>query len=150
MPYYYHVSRGIEESRIVNDYVKGSVFFSKKDFDWNVTEKEVGLADEGGYREYELFIPSNHFTESLNPLTKGKILRVTKRNRKKILKYMNQFENNNQFRTQLKKDGFNGLDTLSLVRRCKTGKPGRNQELVIFDFTPYIKDLKLVDIVKTE
>ena len=63
-----------------------NVFFTHKHAFWNDVEKDIGLKNYNGYREYELYIDDNLFTESLNPRSNNKILKITKNNIRKVNK----------------------------------------------------------------
>lgn len=160
MPYYYHISLGPEESEIVSNYRKNEVvYFNKKDISFNLFWKDVGKDEEwGGYREYELFIPKEYFTESLNPRNKGKIYKLTKRNKSEFKKFIRPFQvetgkrfkkgvkffNRSKIIEELKKRGFGGLDTHYQIDNYL----GFSEELIIFDITPFKQSLKLIEIYK--
>ena len=89
MPTFYHIHRTIDQSDLDNGFVTGDqLFYSKKDSFWHTVERNVSKDPEfGGYREYEIFIPSTAYTTSMNPRT-PKILKVTSDNVKEYKKFI--------------------------------------------------------------
>ena len=146
MPYYYHIHRGIEPSELENKFIKNkALFFSRKNSGWYNIEKNISK-DYGGYRIYEIYIPSSRFSFSFNPKRKGKIVKITKDkiNEYKDLHNKNGLYSHNLFFDTMKKRGIIGIDaTLEDKDLYITGPP----EGYIWKKPKDIK-IKLINIVK--
>ena len=110
MPKYYHIHRGLQPSKLETEFVKGWVlYFSKKNSQWYNVEKEISK-DYGGYRIYEIYIPSSKFTTSFNPTTKGKIVKITPKNLKEYVELRKEYKGSIYFVDEMKKRNIIGVD----------------------------------------
>jgi hypothetical protein len=109
MPYFYHISRGIQQNSLDNGFIKGeALFFSKKDSFWYKVERQIGMNHFGGYKIYEIFIPSTAYTTSFNPRT-PKIVKITKNTLKEYIKKYQSLGNYGVM-IELQKRGLIGVD----------------------------------------
>ena len=77
MPIFYHIHRGADTNSLDDGFIDGEpLWFSKKDSYWYKVEKIVGCTNYGGYKTYEIFIPSEAYTTSMHPRT-PKIIKIT-------------------------------------------------------------------------
>ena len=120
MPKYYHIHRGITSSDIEKKFIKNKpLFFSKKNSGWYNIEKEISK-DYNGYRIYEIYIPNNRYTLSFNPITVGKIVKITTDN---INEYIQLIKKGN-FIEEMKKRNIIGIDaTIEHKDAYITGPP---------------------------
>ena len=139
MPYYYHIHRGIKPCSLDNKFIENKpLFFSKKNSIWYNIEKEVSK-DYGGYRMYEIYIPSSRFTLSFNPKTKDKIVKITPDNIKEYHVHYPIFDN-------MKKRNIIGIDA-TLQDLNGLYPQGTPPEGYIWKKPKDIK-IKLINIVK--
>lgn len=148
MPTFYHIHRSIHPSNLDSGFVKGdNLFFSKKDSFWHSVEKNVSENPEyGGYREYEIFIPSTAYTTSLHPRT-PKILKVTSENVKEYRKLLTKINipNQNRYETLDTQLNLIGVDMTDLHWRHNGAM--FSQEGVIWEL-PKGARITLINVVK--
>jgi hypothetical protein len=111
MPKYYHIHRGTEPSTLEKKFIKNiPLFFSKKNSNWYNIEKDISK-EYGGYRIYEIYIPSSRYTLSFNPTSVDKIVKITSYNINDYILLLNEHKNNrNNFIEEMKKRNIIGID----------------------------------------
>lgn len=150
MTCFYHISRGYDESELVTNFDKNKpVFFALKDSFWNKIEKQIALEGYGGYREYEILVPDEQFVEELSINNLNKIYKVTDDNKEEFKIFLTNFMrtdtghiDRDNLISELKNKGFLGVDTHSVNIN------NIDKELIFFDFTGFLPNLKLVDTQK--
>lgn len=149
MPKFYHVHRGICPSDIEDGFEKERLFyFARKNSLFYKAMMKFGKEHDGGYIIYEINIPNNRYTESFNPKSEGKIVRITNKN-------YDQYHN--LFRTrkkppikELMKKGIFGIDATSPYIRDEDGCSPL--EGFVFDYHKTKKEfsVRVVEIYDTK
>jgi len=140
MPKFYHIHRGLDESTLDKEFLDvgngcQGLFFAKKDTMWHNIERETSV-EYGGYKEYEIYIPSFLYTLSLTPTT-PKVIKITEKN---VSKYLESLRSKKYCRGI---DRYNpniiGVDVTIKDLRIKKFGIIYNEEGVIFRWNPNIK-----------
>jgi len=110
MPKYYHIHRGLDKSQLEKKFILNKpLYFSKKNSNWYQIEQEISK-DYGGFRIYEIYIPTNRLTNSFNPITPNKIVKITKNNIKEYIELRKKYKGSIYFIEEMKKRKIIGID----------------------------------------
>ena len=110
MPKYYHIHKGLNKSTLEKQFIQNTpLYFSKKNSSWYQIEQDISK-DYGGFQIYEIYIPSNRFTNSFNPKTPNKIVKITKDNIKEYIDLREKYKGSSYFIEEMKKRKIIGID----------------------------------------